>query len=493
MPNHSEPRVTRRGKYTRLSDVFALASKMQELESPARMKFLINGKPYAYSEMMRRLRRAQKSGIFPPEKSQGLVIQPGHIEIVPKQSQCTQRSSIKSSTADCANSLKTYSTLSQTYANFARSLDTTLRAYFLELVALEEGATILLTLRYPDEHMPMAKFYFNLIRYIQGAFDNKHYVPNESYGLVSHVSARSSANVSNFHKCCLTAIDLLDRAYWTQGFALISRCLWLVEPLLEERDPKLNDTICDVAVLLLTKGWTEVYEVFINRVSTMIELRARRTAEELHPWTQMYVYLRKIPTKHALEHLRRGWRCGFDQLEGIIPGNPWDGLNMACSSKHALRMGGHVARVNQHILQAWHNQQQLLAPGNLQQQFSYGKALYSNARYREALEVLGSVSCQCTEARSRDDKRWLALEIEILEALALCNYASRMLDCSYLRTAEAVLQDAISRSIEVQGMASATTIALRHTLWAWLLDQGRCSEAEMLRMTIDAVVVTFEP
>lgn len=64
----------------------------------------------------------------------------------------------------------------------------------------------------------------------------------------------------------------------------------------------------------------------------------------------MFDCLRKLPTSQALELMQRGWKCGYDQLEGIFPGHAWDGLNISCSPNHPLRMGQYVSQLHHEIL-----------------------------------------------------------------------------------------------------------------------------------------------
>jgi hypothetical protein len=79
------------------------------------------------------------------------------------------------------------------------------------------------------------------------------------------------------------------------------------------------------------------------------------------------------------------------------------------------------------------------------------------------------------------------MEIEALEVSARCHFAIHRLTPSDLEmsTAETLLENAIRKSVRTYGAFSGTTIALQHTLWLWLLEQGRNSEANILRKTMD--------
>jgi len=507
MPQHHAPdsKGSKRGKYAKLSDIQFIASVIQKQITQSRgplsqMRFLINGKLYPYSEVARRIRRAKKSGIFWSDKPDKALKQPSHIEIitspVPKRNHSVLMPS-SSNAKDCRGepSSTQSSRLSEIYARWAEVMDCSYRDCFLDLVSAEQTSTMHPALSYPDEHLMPAKFFYNIIKYFNGAHENGHYVRNELGELVSHVSVNSSTNVNNFYKCCITAIDLLERGYPAQGFALVSDALWLIEELLEERDPKLIDTICDVSVILLTKGWDRVYDVLTERICSMVEIRALRRREELQPWAQVFACLRKLPTTQALEMMRRGWQCGFDQLEGILPGHAWEGLNMSCSSDYSLRMGENIGRLHQDIMSAWFSLPEPSALGSMQMQFACGNALYHDKNYREAAGTMESIVSRCVEAREQGNVMWVSLEVEALEVSARCQYArskshQRQTDIS---AAVALLERAITRSESVWGITSATTIALQHTRWLWLLDQDRGSEAQSLRVTIDAVLIKPEP
>jgi hypothetical protein len=496
---------SKRGKYAKLSDIQFIASVIQKHVTESRgplnqMRFLINGKLYPYSEVARRIRRAKKSGIFWSEDSDQSLRQPSHIEII--TSPVPQRNNLlvlpsTSNVGDCWDepSSSQSSRLSEIYARWAEAMECSYRDCFLDLVSAEQTTTMHPALPYPDEHFMPAKFFHNIIKYFNGAHDNGHYVRNELGELVSHVSVKSSTNVNNFYKCCITAIDLIERGYPAQGFALVSDALWLIEELLEERDPKLIDTICDVSVTLLTKGWDRVYDVLTERVCSMVEIQALRKKQELEPWAQVFACLRKIPTTQALEMMRRGWQCGFDQLEGILPGHAWEGLNMSCSSNYELRMGENIRRLHQDIMSAWFSLPQPSALSGMQEQFACGVALYHDKDYREAAGAMESIISRCVEAREQGDMLWVSLEIEALEVFAKCRRARSKLSQNQtdMSAAVALIETAISRSESVWGVTSATTIALQHTLWLWLLDQDRGSEARSLRVTIDAVLIKPEP
>jgi hypothetical protein len=507
MPQHraSDSKGSKRGQYAKLSDIQFIASVIQKQRTQSggplsQMRFLINGKLYPYSEVVRRIRRAKKSGIFWSDKPNKTLKQPSHIEIITSPVPIRNHSVLMAYTSnakDCRGEPSSIqsSRLSEIYARWAEVMDCSYRDCFLDLVSAEQTATMHPALSYPDEHLMPAKFFHNIIKYFNGAYDNGHYVRNELGELVSHVSVKSSTNVNNFYKCCITAIDLLERGYPAQGFALVSDALWLIEELLEERDPKLIDTICDVSVILLTKGWDRMYDVLTDRICGMVEIRALRKNEELQPWAQVFACLRKLPTAQALEMMRRGWQCGFDQLEGILPGHAWEGLNMSCSSDYSLRMGENIRRLHQDIMSAWFSLPQPSALGSMQKQFACGNALYHDKDYREAAGAMESIISRCVEAREQGDMMWVSLEIEALEVFAKCRRARSRLSQHQtdMSAAVALLETAIARSEIVWGVTSATTIALQHVLWLWLLDQDRGSEAQSLRVTIDAVLIKPEP
>lgn len=79
------------------------------------------------------------------------------------------------------------------------------------------------------------------------------------------------------------------------GFAPVSKALWLIEQSLEEEDPRLMNTICDVSVLLLTKGMNRIYEVLDDRICSMVEIRALKQHQQSQPQVMMFAYLKRLP------------------------------------------------------------------------------------------------------------------------------------------------------------------------------------------------------
>ena len=490
-------RASSRGKYAKFSDVQFLASVMQQEQashnSTGRLMFLIDGKRYHRHEVMRRLRRAQKAGTLSMRESTDASALPNRIQIV-------QRTIGRPCTTPGAGYIPDQDSESEIYTKCAALMDEVSRRCFLQLIDMEYDTSLLTTPSDTDEYSIKAKFFFNIIKYFRGAHGNGHFVHNDLGEYVSHVSPTSIVKINDFYKCCITAIDLIERGYHIQGFALVSDSLWLMEQLLEERDPKLIDTICDVSVLLLTRGWNRMYEVLNERICAIVELRAVQKKEEHQPWAQMFDCLKRLPTSQALELMQRGWKCGYDQLEGIFPGHAWDGLNISCSPHQSLRMGQHFSQLYHEILSTpvaspRRNKEHPNSASDIQRQFTRAKVRHSLGGYHAALEDLDMIVSKCSKARKQGENKWMALEVEALEVSARCHYAISGLvtACGGPSTAETLLKTAITRSTTLWGGKSATTIALKHTLWSWCLEQGQFKEAELLRLAIDAVVVKIEP
>lgn len=495
-----------RGRYAKLSDIQFLASVIQQHEQAShnptsRLTFLIDGKSYSHNEVARRVRRAKKAGRLLPEGLVDASAQPKHIQIVHRPLHKLKQFPILSDdySSDSSDGSPCSSPI-EIYARWADLMDESSRSYFLQLVHEEHNPSVPATPSYPDELFIKAKFFFNIIKYFRGAYDNGQFVHNELGEFVSNVSATSINKINNFYKCCVTAIDLIERGYHVQGFAMVSDALWLIEQLLEERDPKLIDTICDVSVLLLSRGWNRMYDVLNDRICAMVEIRAAQKREENQPWAQMFACLKRLPTSQALELMQRGWKCGYDQIEGIFPGHAWDGLNISCSSDHQLRMGIYVSQLHQDILSTpvislQGKKTNLDGASDIQRQFTRAKVHYSQGIHDQALKALEYIISRCSKARKQGDDKWMALEIEALEVSARCHYAIHgpKPACGGNPSAESLLKTAITRSTTLWGVKSATTIALKHTLRLWVLEQGRYQEADLLRNAIDVVVIKAEP
>ena len=101
---------------------------------------------------------------------------------------------------------------------------------------------------------------------------------------------------------------------------------------------------------------------------------------------------------------------------------------------------------------------------------------------------------QCGQARQQGDMKWLPMEIEALEVSARCHFALHKLTPSTeeMSAAEDLLDKAVAKSTKLYGPKSATTIALQHTLWLWLRELHRSSEADLLRKTMDDAVGRIE-
>lgn len=187
--------------------------------------------------------------------------------------------------------------------------------------------------------------------------------------------------------------------------------------------------------------------------------------------------------------MQRGWICGFDQLEAALEEQPWEGLNISCSVDYSLRTGQNAQRLWDVVV---YRTARLSAddPERMQQRLAYGKVLYLRGRCSEALETLAHILSQCRKARQDDDLRWMAMEIDALEVSARCHFARSKATCNRddAAIAEVLLGTAVGRSTRTEGIKSPTTIALQHTLWLWLMEQGRADEAALLKKSMDDVV-----
>jgi hypothetical protein len=490
----------KRNRQTKSGDIRRVASLNHEQAVDSwrqlvRTKFLINDKFYPYSEVAQYIRRENRPDTSWLDELIKIDALPRRIQISSSplsETDLTQPTPASSHATDHdVISLSDRSSAAPgIYSRWARLMDCAIRDCFLDLVTLKENATISPALSYPDEQLIPAKFFFNIIKYYEGAHENNHFIRDETGELISHVSAKSTTNVRNFYKCCITAIDLIERDRPVQGFALVSEALLLIEEILEERDIKLIDTICDVSAALLTKGWDRVYGLLQDKICGMVELRAIRKGEEHQPWAQIFASWRKLPKTQALEFMRRGWLCGHDQFESITPGHAWEGVNMSCSSNFPLRMGEHTTRLHQQIMSAWFSVPEPSALTSMRQQFACGQVLYHQQNYREALGTMESIVWRCASRREQGEQTWVALEIEALEVSARCKYAiskGRPYNTDVF-AAMALLEKAIARSESVWGITSATTIALKHTLWLWLSETDRSDDADILWRTIAAAV-----
>ncbi|KAI4853756.1 hypothetical protein E4T44_00636 [Aureobasidium sp. EXF-8845] len=460
-----------------------------------RTKFLINDKLYPYSEVTRYICREDRPDNSWLDELNKFHALPRRVQIFSSPlSETDQFELTPASSHTTDHEVKIPSRQSSAapgnYARWAGLMDRAIRDCFLELVTLKENATISPILSYPDEQLVPAKFFFNIIKYYEGAHENNHFVRDGTGELTSYVSAKSTTNVRNFYKCCITAIDLIERGRPVEGFALVSEALLLIEEVLEERDIKLIDTICDVSAALLTKCWDRVYDLLQDKICGMVELRALRNGEEHQPWAQIFASWRKLPKTQALEFMRRGWLCGHDQFESITPGYAWEGVNISCSSNLSLRMGEHTTQLHQDIMSAWFSVPEPSALISMREQFACGQVLYHQRNFREALGTMESIVWRCAAAREQGEQMWIALEIEALEVSARCKYAisKRHPYNTDVSMAMALLETAIARSESVWGITSATTIALKHTLWLWLLDADRSDDADILWKTIAAAV-----
>ncbi|KAG9652931.1 hypothetical protein KCV04_g23, partial [Aureobasidium melanogenum] len=199
--SHTHPcapgsRASVRGRYAKLSDVQFLAAFMQQHEQTSQiprnqLTFLIDGKTYKHNEVMRRLRRAEKAGRLSPEDVIRASAPPKHIKIVQRPVRranrsyptlCDSQLSDYSDESPCSSSMPM-----EVFVRWAKLMDESSRYYFLQLVHMEHITSLSATPSFTDELFIKAKFFFNIIKYFRGAYDNGQFVHNELGEYVSNM------------------------------------------------------------------------------------------------------------------------------------------------------------------------------------------------------------------------------------------------------------------------------------------------------------------
>jgi tetratricopeptide (TPR) repeat protein len=468
-----------RGKYARLEDIRIAAAMIEHLglyrlSPPSRPRLLINGKVYSMSEVARRERRAKLSGTWFQEDSSSTMPPPGHIQI--RQAQTNHK------TWDTAFHIPGWE------GQMDYSPD-----YYPHKLLFQDDTKFLTTPSDPKELRNAERLCYYISNYLKRAHDNGQFVSNDAGELVSRSSAQSFTNLNNFYKCCIVAIELWERGYWPQGTALLSQALELVDVILNERDPKLLDVLCDLCILLPTKGWGKLYDILQQRLCRIVEIEAKKKHEQQYPWAQMFACISRLSSTEVAATLQQSWKCGFDQMERLLPEDPWDALNISCYSNHQLRIGDNV-QDHWDALLAQSTRLQPSDASDTQRQFARGKIFHLRGDHQEALSIMEHILSQCDHARQQDDMKWMPMEIEALEVSARCHFALHKLapNTEDMSAAEDLLDKAVAKSTRLYGPKSATTIALQHTLWLWLREQDRNREADLLRNTIDDAVGRIE-
>jgi hypothetical protein len=481
-----------RGKYVKLEDVQYADALIQHLglyrlSPPKRPKILINGSVYPLSEVARRRHRAERSGTWFQESNRTTPLS-GNIRIV-----FTQTNSSRSDVFTKDDGQKFWNATSNVqFTGQNEQMDNSSLNFPYQLFFLDDKR-MSPTLSDPKELRNAEGLCHYISEYLRRAHEDNLFISNDAGELVSRSSAESFTNLSNFYKCCIVALDLWEKQYWHQGYILLCQALRLVEIVLDEQDPKLLDVLCDLCILLPTKGWGRVYDLLQDKLCSMVEMRASKKHEQQHPWAQIFTCIRRLPSTEVAGTLQQSWKCGFDHLAGLLPEDPWDALNISCYSNYQLRIGNNV-QYHWDTLLAQSDQLQRSDASDTQRQFARGKIFHLRGNHREALNIMEHILSHCDQARQQGDTKWMPMEIEALEVSARCHFAIHKLEPNTEENAvaERLLGDALEMSTTAHGHDSATTIALQHTLWLWFREQDRRNEADQLRKTIDDAVGRIE-
>jgi hypothetical protein len=459
------------------------AAMIRDLEldrrSPSsRPTFMINGKRYPYKEVARRIQRAKISGHWPREFNI-TIPQPDHIQIIPAQISPSK----SEHTDDCQDFREATSihTIDQEGQADHLSEDRSCQLVF------QDDTKISIALPDSKELHMTARLCHYISVYLTAARGENRFTSNDAGQLVSRSFVTSFTNLNDFHKCCIVAVELWDRGYGPQGYILLDRAMELVGTILVEQDPKLLDVLCDLCILLPTKGMGRLYDILKDRLCDMVEIKFAEQYGQQHPWVRIFACIRRLSSTDVVATLQQSWKCGYDSMERLFPEDPWDTINISCYSNHQLRIGANEQHHWDALLtRSSHRHQSDVC--DTQRQFACGKILYLKGEHHEALKVMERIISQCYQARQKDELKWMPMEIEALEVSARCHFAIHKLTRNTweISVGENLLASAMELSRRTRDPNSATTIALQHTLWLWLLEQGRISEANLLRKSIDS-------
>jgi hypothetical protein len=454
---------------------FIQVQRLDLLSPSSRPTFKIYGKEYQYKEVPRRIQRAKASGHW-PQVFNIAIPQPDHIEIIPARAGSTE---FDASEGD----------------NHQNSRDTTLSIHSIDQegqtdyfqAVLQDNPEISIALPNSKELQMTERLCYNISSYLTAARRENLFISNDAGQLVSRSFATSFTNLNDFHKCCIVAVELLSRGYGNQGCILLNRALELVKTVLFEQDPKLLDVLCDLCILFPTKGMARLYDLLKDMLCGLIEIKFAEQHGQEHPWVQIFACIRRLSSTDIVATLQQSWKCGYDSMERLFPEDPWDTINISCYSNHRLRIGANEKHHWDALLNR-SSQQHQSDVCDTQRRFACGKILYLKGDYHESLEVMERIISQCFHARQQDELKWIPMEIEALEVSARCHFAIHKLtrNTREISIGENLLGNAMELSRRTRDPGSVTTIALQHTLWLWLLEQGRIREANLLRKRIDS-------
>jgi aminoglycoside phosphotransferase (APT) family kinase protein len=413
-------RNRKRGKYATLEDVQFLAAVIRDQELHRRMPssrpiFLFNGKHYPYKEVARRIQRAKVSGTWPRDLNI-TIPQPDYIQIIPAGTGSIE--SDASGGDDRQDPLDTTLTIHR--------IDQEGQTHYLShgcsyQMVFQEDTKIFTVLSDSKEMRMTARLCHYISVYLKAAREEERFTSNDAGELVSRASAKSFTNLNDFYKCCIVAVELWDRGYGPQGYILLDRAMELVETVLLEQDPKLLDVLCDLCILLPTKGMGRLYEILKDRLCDMVEIKVAEKHGQQHPWAQIFACIKRLSSSDVVATLQQSWKCGYEFMNGLFPEDPWETINISCYSNHRLRIGENEQHHWNALLER-SSQRHHSDVCDTQRQFACGKILYLKGEYREALFVMQHIISQCSQARQRREIKWMSMEIEALEVSARSPY-----------------------------------------------------------------------
>lgn len=329
----------------------------------------------------------------------------------------------------------------------------------------------------PKEFLGPQIFLHNVVRYINGAFENGIFVYNESGEAINRSSPASWKTVNNFRMCCLTAIglyeqgNLQDAFQGPQGFHVASI---YCEKLLDERNPRLFEVVADISLQMLHKGMEGVVLSLLRQLCGLAKMKAKRLGEEGQPWGRIFSSLEDIAEYspgQLVEILETAWKCGYDTF-AALPSAEFYPTNLICYSTYHLRRyqdGGIPRSLLEGIAQMLPDEDGT-NPMTLHQQYAKGMIHYTIGQYGAALHCMNRVIARCNREDEQDNSvQWRRLRIDAFETSARCHKAldSQAPASGHSFYAGLALGNAIQCSRQEYGEDAPMTLGFQSLIETW--------------------------
>ncbi len=326
----------------------------------------------------------------------------------------------------------------------------------------------------PPQRLLVPEKLFASIRAYYGGALSSGVFKTDKYGHLRSVNEVSGNLLVDFYQLCRAGADLMNSKSFVQGRQCLSKASGLVSDLLREQDPSTLEHIFDLLLQFRDRDQNEILRILRYLLDGMV---SRLFAEE-HPWRQVFSQIGNLDDADFELALAEAWRCTCDILATFLGQFHRTTIYYYTNFLKSVYSPNGATQVLHDLLVRGEHELDEFDERLLDIKLDYGRALYLQGLYTEALEIFKELLDRCRDIDSQPSDISI-----ILEMIALCQYGM-----GHEHEAELTKRQGIKVAEGAYGKFDSLVLQLKARLQEWLRSWGREAEAAALKVEMDEIL-----